>query len=401
MKKSKLISFGRHLICIGALAGLLTACHGKQEQQQMPPAQVDTYTVTLGSQNLSQSYPATIKGLKDIDIRPQITGFITKVCVDEGQSVVAGQTLFIIDQVQLQAAVRSAQAAVAAARSQVSTAQLTANNKKALYNKNIISDYEYQTAALALQSAKANLQQSMAALVNARKNLSYAVVKAPCSGVVGSIPNREGSLASPSSAQPLTTISDISSVYAYFSFTEKDILRLTDNGSRPLAAAIRNMPPVQLQLADGTMYPNPGRISTVAGVLDQSTGSATVRVLFKNINGMLRSGASGTILIPEPSQNLIIIPQKATFEVQDKKFVYLIGDSSKAVSTPIEIMPVDNGQTYIVTKGLKVGDVVITEGVGTTVKDGTVVQPKSAAVQKKEAQEAAAAAAKGGMGMPH
>jgi RND family efflux transporter MFP subunit len=241
----------------------------------------------------------------------------------------------------------------------------------------------------------------MAALVNARKNLSYAVVKAPCSGVVGSIPNREGSLASPSSAQPLTTISDISSVYAYFSFTEKDILRLTDNGSRPLAAAIRNMPPVQLQLADGTMYPNPGRISTVAGVLDQSTGSATVRVLFKNINGMLRSGASGTILIPEPSQNLIIIPQKATFEVQDKKFVYLIGDSSKAVSTPIEIMPVDNGQTYIVTKGLKVGDVVITEGVGTTVKDGTVVQPKSAAVQKKEAQEAAAAAAKGGMGMPH
>ena len=212
------------------------------------------------------------------------------------------------------------------------------------------------------------------------------MVTAPFSGVIGSIPNREGTLASPSMAQPLTTLSDISEVYAYFSLTERDVLRLTEGGSCSLADAIKKMPEVALQLSDGTRYALTGRVSTVSGVLDQSTGSASVRALFKNTNGMLRSGSTGNILIPQPSKDLIIIPQRATYEIQDMKYVYVVGDSSKAVARNIKVSPVDDGQTYIVTEGLNVGDEIVTEGVGTAVKAGTVVKPKAA----DPAREAAA-----------
>ena len=380
MKKMKSIARLSGIAFAAAFSGLLTACGGGNQQQMGGiPAEVETQKVVLGNANLEESYPASIKGRKDVEIRPQISGFITKVCVDEGQMVSAGQTLFIIDQVQLEAAVRSAEAAVVAAKSQVATAQLTANNKKALYEKNIISEYEYQTAALALESAKAAQNQASQSLVNAKKNLSYSVVTAPFAGVVGSIPNREGSLAGPSMAQPLTTLSDISEVYAYFSLTERDVLRLTEGGSCSLAQAIAKMPEVSLKLSDGTRYALTGRVSTVSGVLDQSTGSASVRALFKNNNGMLRSGSTGNVLIPQPSQDLIIIPQRATYEIQDMKYVYVVGDSSKAVARNIKVSPVDDGKTFIVTEGLSVGDEIVVEGVGTAVKAGTVIKPKAAA----------------------
>ena len=377
MKKKSYFRLGGAM-CTIAIAGLMTACGGGSQQQMgNMPAQVETQKIVLGSAELEESYPATIKGKKDVDIRPQISGFITKVHVDEGQVVHKGQVLFTIDQVQLEAAVRSAEAAVVSAKSQVATAQLTANNKKSLYEKNIISDYEYQTAVLSLQSAKASLNQANQNLINAQKNLSFSVVTAPCDGVVGSIPNREGSLAGPSSAQPLTTVSDISEVYAYFSLTEKDVLRLTESGACTLAQAIAKMPEVSLQLSDGSRYALKGRVSTVSGVLDQSTGSATVRALFKNTNGMLRSGSTGNVLIP----------QKATYEIQNMKYVYVVGDSSKAVARNIKVASVNDGQTYIVTEGLNVGDEIVTEGVGTVVKAGTTVQPKSAA----DAQQATTA----------
>ena len=387
MKKKSYFRLGGAM-CTIAIAGLMTACGGGSQQQMgNMPALVETQKIVLGSAELEESYRATMKGKKDVDIRPQISGFITKVHVDEGQVVHKGQVLFTIDQVQLEAAVRSAEAAVVSAKSQVATAQLTANNKKSLYEKNIISDYEYQTAVLSLQSAKASLNQANQNLINAQKNLSFSVVTAPCDGVVGSIPNREGSLAGPSSAQPLTTVSDISEVYAYFSLTEKDVLRLTESGACTLAQAIAKMPEVSLQLSDGSRYALKGRVSTVSGVLDQSTGSATVRALFKNTNGMLRSGSTGNVLIPQPSKDLIIIPQKATYEIQNMKYVYVVGDSSKAVARNIKVASVNDGQTYIVTEGLNVGDEIVTEGVGTVVKAGTTVQPKSAA----DAQQATTA----------
>lgn len=384
MTKNKMseLSLKTHFLPAVAMAALmlLTACGSKgdaagQAAQGGAPVQVETYTVAMGSIDLVNAYPATIKGKTDIEVRPQISGFITRVCVDEGQRVSRGQTLFLIDQVQLQAAVQQAQAAVTSAEAQVATAQLTANNQKQLLDKNIISSYQYETAALNLQAAQATLNQARAALVSARKNLSYSVVTAPSNGVVGSIPNREGSLASPS-GPALTTISDINEVYAYFSLNEKQIIALTHSGAISLETAIKQMPTVQLRLSDGSTYANQGRVSTVAGVLNQSTGSASVRALFPNNNGMLRSGASGEVLIPVNSSNVLLIPQKATYELQDMKYVYVVGADGKAVGTPIKVLPENDGKQYVVTEGLKEGDVIVVEGVGTLVRDGVTVASK-------------------------
>ncbi len=386
-KKRMILSLTKPCAFFVAIAGLLSSCGSGQQQQGAMPVQVETYTVKLDSMTLYESYPATIKGKTDIEIRPQISGFITKVHVDEGQVVKKGQLLFTIDQVQYEAAVRSAEAAVASAEAAVATAKMTTDSKKILHDKQIISDYEYQTSVLSLREAEAALNQARASLVNAQRNLDYTEVVAPSDGVVGTIPNREGSLASPSSVQPLTTVSDISEVYAYFSFNEKDVIKMTQSGSRTLNEAIKEMPEVYLQLSDGSRYALPGKVFTVSGVLDGSTGTASVRALFKNTNKMLRSGLTGEILVPQPSNDLLIIPQKATYEIQDRVYVYLVNDSSKAVSTNITVSPVNDGQTYIVTSGLKVGDEIVTEGVGTSVKAGTLVQSSNNAAQAAPAAQ--------------
>lgn len=375
---------------------LLTSCGGQQQQQQAGAPEIAVMTVGDTNTTLQQSYPATLRGKTDIDIRPQVTGFITKVHVDEGQQVRKGQVLFTLDQVQFQAAVDQALAQVATAKTAVSTAQLTADNKRRLYDKNIISEYEWQLADNDLQNAKASLAQANAALVTARKNLAYTVVTAPSSGVVGSIPNREGSLASPSSQTPLTTISDNSDIYAYFSLTEKDILAMTDNGTRNINSAIGMMPEVELELADGTTYSSKGKVSTISGVIDSSTGAASVRALFPNPNGMLRSGSTGRVVIPRSFTDVILIPQKATNELQDRRFAYVVNDSNKVVATPITVSPLNDGTNFVVTSGLKPGDRIAVEGVGISVRDGVEIKPvdaaaKAAAMAQQAAQQQGAA----------
>lgn len=364
---------------------LMSSCSGgSQGQMQQAAPEIAVVTVEPTTSNLQSTYPAILKGKTDIAIRPQVSGFITKVAVDEGQRVRKGQLLFTIDQVQYQAAVDQAQAAVNSAKVAVDNAQIQADNQKRLYEKNIISQSQYQTSANQLSSAKAALAQAQAALASARKNLSYTQVVAPSDGIVGSIPNREGSLASPSSAQPLTTVSDNSQMYAYFSLNEKDLLELTDNGQRTIDEQISQMPAVKLQLADGTIYPFEGKIATVSGVIDNTTGAASVRALFNNENGMLRSGSTGQIIIPEVTEDAIVIPQKATFELQDKRYVYTLNDSNITVTTPITVLPVNDGHNFVVTSGLKQGDVVVTEGVGTKVRNGMAIQPIKAAAAAAE-----------------
>lgn len=378
--KTKALSFMSLASACVVLAGSLSSCGNKQAapQGQMAP-EIAVVTVQPGNTELAIDYPATIKGKTDIAIRPQVTGFITKVHVDEGQRVHKGQVLFTLDQVQFQAAVEQAQAAVNSAKSAVATAQITEQNKRMLLDKNIISEYEWQMAANQLAQAKASLAQANAALTTARKNLAYTVVTSPSEGVVGTIPNREGSLASPSSAQPLTTVSDNSEVYAYFSLTEKDLLSLTDGGNATIADRIKAMPEVSLILADGTVYPYKGKVATVSGVIDNSTGAASVRALFDNPSGMLRSGNTGTIAIPQVSENVIMIPQKATFEVQDLRYVFTVNDSNVVKTTPIKVGAANDGKQFVVTEGLKAGDRVVTEGVGTVVRDGMTITPKTAA----------------------
>jgi membrane fusion protein (multidrug efflux system) len=375
--KVKAIKITGLTLAVAAVAMSTSCSSGDQQgQQQAPPAEIETLVVNPSTSELTSSYPTIIKGKTDIEIRPQVTGFITKVHVDEGDHVTKGQVLFTIDQVQYQAAVAQAEASVKVAQTAVSTAQLTADNKRHLYEKNIISQYEYQVVENQLAQAKSQLAQANAALVNAKKNLAYTTVTAPCSGVVGSIPNREGSLASPSSAQALTTVSDNSQVYAYFSLNEKDILSLTENGTIKLETAIKSMPSVKLQLADGTMYPFEGKVATVSGVIDNTTGAASVRALFDNPSGMLRSGSTGSVVFPHVTDGVILVPQKATYELQDRKYVYVVGDSSKVHSVAITVDPINDGFTYVVTSGLNAGDQVVVEGVGTQVKDGVVITPK-------------------------
>ena len=240
-----------------------------------------------------------------------------------------------------------------------------------------------------LQSAKAQLSQAQAQLINARKNLAYTVVTSPSNGVVGTIPNREGSLASPSSVEPLTTVSDNNEVYAYFSLTERDLLSLSDGGKRSLKEAIAAMPKVKLRMADGQIYPLEGTVATVSGVIDNSTGSSSVRALFNNPDGLLRSGGTGQVIIPNVQDNVIIIPQKATFELQDKRFVYVVNDSNKVVSTPITIEASNDGKTFIVTSGLKAGQRIAVEGVGTRLQDGMAITPVDQAAQAAAAQQSA------------
>lgn len=371
----KTLSLG--IAAVGA-ALAMGSCGGNQQAPAQQAPQVAVMTVETTSSDLNSSYPAIIKGKTDIDIRPQVTGFITKVHVDEGQRVRKGQTLFTIDQVQYQAAVEQAQAAVNSAQAAVNTAALTESNKRKLYDKNIISETEWQLAANSLAQAKAALAQAQSGLVNARKNLSYTVVTAPSDGVVGTIPNREGSLASPSSAQPLTTISDNSQVYAYFSLNEKDLLDLTDGGKYSVDARISEMPAVQLRLADGSIYPMEGKVSTVSGVINNTTGAASVRALFPNPSGMLRSGGTGNVVIPQHNDSVIVIPQKASFEIQGLRYVYVLNDSNITQTRPVQVLDIDNGKEFVVLGGLQPGERIVTEGVGTIVRDGIPVQPKAA-----------------------
>lgn len=379
------------IIALGGI--ILPSCKGKQEGQQAQQAAPELAVITIqeSDANLETAYPTSLLGENDVEIRPQISGFLTKVNVKEGQHVSKGQVLFTIDQVQLKAQVDAAQAAVAVAQANVNTATTNANNNKILLDKNIISPASYQTSVDALNAAKAQLNQAQAQLVNARKSLSYSVVTAPVSGVVGSIDYKEGTLVSPQTL--LTILSNNGAMEAHFSFNEKDILNMTDGGRRSIKAAIDSMPEVYLQLANGERYAYPGKIISISGVLDRTTGSATAKALFPNPDGMLSSGNTGQVLIPNNKSNIIQIPQNATFEMQDMKFCYVVGDSSKVHSTPIQIAKENDGKTYIVTGGLKPGDVVVTEGVGISVKDGMVITPKSAATPQGAAQAPAQGAA--------
>ena len=369
---------------------LFPSCKGKNAQQQQGPMVPELAVITVGEEDtqLETGFPATLHGENDVEIRPQVSGFLTKVHVQEGQHVSKGQVLFTIDQVSLQAAVDAAQAAVQSAQAQVNvaqanvnTAQTNANNNKVLLDKNIISPSAYQTSVDALNAAKAQLNaakaglgQAQAQVVSAKKNLSYSTVTAPVSGVVGVIDNKEGSLVSPQTL--LTILSNNSDIEAYFSLNEKDILSLTDDGKRSINQAIAKMPEVTLLLANGERYSRPGKIISISGVIDPVTGSASAKALFPNPDGMIHSGATGQVLIPSLRTNSILIPQSATSEVQNMKFCYVVGDSSKVHSVPITIDPENDGKNYIVTGGLKPGDVVVTEGVGISVKDDMVIKPK-------------------------
>ena len=336
--------------------------------------------------SMQTTYPATIKGVQDVEIRPKASGFITRVCVKEGQAVGVGQLLFVIDNETYQAAVRQAQASVNTATAQCNTAKLTYENNQKLFEQNVIGQYELESAKNAYASAQAQLSLAKATLASAKEQLSFCFVKSPAAGVIASLPYKVGAMVSASSVPALTTVSNISSMEVYFSMTEKDMLELskTAGGTQ---AAINAIPPVKLQLADGTVYGHEGKVTKASGVIDASTGSVQLIAHFPNPERLLKSGGSGSIVISKNDNSAIIIPQSCVSEVQDKKFVYVLGKDNKVKYTEITVDPQTDGLNFIVRSGLKPGDKYVTNGI-TKLSDGMEIVPITPEQYQKKIEDA-------------
>ena len=359
------------LLCLLLAAAALCGC--QEEQETKRSREYEAMILNPTSRKLSSVYSATIRGKQDIDIRPKVSGYITDIYVKEGSVVSKGQTLFVIDQATYEADLQTAIAKVDVAQAAVDAAELTATSKETLLEQDIISEFDLRMARTALASERAQLAQAKANEANARNNLSYTMVKSPADGVVGTLPFRVGTLVSPSDATPMTTVSDNSEMYVYFSMTESQVISLTrQHGS--LENALRSMPSVELQLSDGTVYTEKGRIEAISGIIDPTTGSVTVRAKFPNYKRLLLSGGSGNIILPHKAEGCIVIPQSATYEIQDKVYVFKVVNGV-ARSQIVGVFNISNGKEYVVESGLMPGDTIVVEGVG-LLRDDTPVKIK-------------------------
>lgn len=348
------------MMLVAAVATVLVSCGGGGGRPTFGDNEYPVDVVATQNASLQSTYPATINGVQDVEIRPKVSGFLTQINVTEGQTVSAGQVLFVIDNETYQAQVRQAQAAVNTAQSAVNTAKLTFDNTKKLHASKVVGDYELQTAENTFASAQAQLAQAQAALSSAKEALSFCYVKSPAAGVVGTLPLKKGALVSASNV--LTHVSDISTMDVYFSMTEKDMLTMSQ-GEGGLKGAVEKFPPLKLQLADGTMYAYDGHVTSISGVIDRSTGSVQLKAQFPNPEKLLKSGGSGAVIVPRSADAAIVIPQRVVMEVQNKKFVYVLKENNKVAYTEITVDPQNDGVNYIVTGGLKVGDKYVTNGI--------------------------------------
>lgn len=330
-----------------------------------------TLTVRPEDRTLLTPYTARLQGRQEVEVRPQVSGLITRICIGEGEQVRRGQLLFVIDQVPYRAALAEAEANVQSATAKLATAKLNLESTTKLREQGVVQDYDLSTARNELAAAEAVLAQARAQRTNARNNLSYTEVRSPVDGVAGMIAYRVGALVSSSIAEPLVTVSDDSCMHAYFSLTESQVLDLIQQyGS--LDRFIRQMPAVTLRMSNGKPYSEPGHIAAVSGIVTAGTGAVTLRADFPNAQGLLRGGGSATVIVPTPCQQCIVIPQGATYELQDRLFVYRVV-KGKAVSTPVTVFRLNNGTEYVVESGLQAGDTIIAEGAG-LVKEGAIVR---------------------------
>lgn len=363
----------RYTCAITAMALILTSCNDKKTQKKSS----GTYplqTIELTDRTLMSDFAASITGCQTVEIRPQVDGILTKICLREGDTVHKGQILFEIDPAQFQAAYDIAEANVNSAEASVSTAQLVLDSNKELYDEKVISDFELNTARNDLAEAHARLKLAKAELEKAATNLSYTTVKSPVNGVASMIPYRVGTLVGPNISTPLVTVSDDGDIYTYFSMAENQMLDMVQQyGS--VDNAIAGMPEVEFRMSNGAMYPLKGHIDAVSGTINNTTGAISFRAIFPNPDRILRDGGTGTVIIPQAYTGCIVIPQAATYELQDKKFAFRVIDG-KAASTEITVLPQSNGREYVVTAGLNPGDVIVADGAG-LLKEGTEITPKN------------------------
>ena len=355
-----------YVIGIAVACLFVVSCADKQKKAH-DEARYQTMVVTTQDQTLTSKYSARLTGRQIVEVRPQVSGNITRICINEGDAVKKGQTLFVIDQVPYRASLEGAVAARKSAEAKVATARMNYENERRLQEGNVVGDVSVQTVRNALAEAEAALVQAQAQERNARNSLSYTEVKSPVSGVASMIPWHVGSLVSSNISEPLVTVADDHEMYAYFSITENQAIDLIGQyGS--MEAFMKQAPAVNFQLSNGTAYPQTGRIDAVSGTVDASTGAVTLRAVFPNPGHLLHNGGSGSVVVSTHRKNCIVVPQEATYEVQNRVFVYTVVNG-KTKATAVELFRLNDGQQYIVEQGLNVGDTIIAEGAG-LLKDG-------------------------------
>ena len=357
---------------LAAMLLLVTSCDtGKGQKPKANSQKLQTMVVSKKDMSLDRQYSARLTGRQIVEVRPQVSGCITRILIGEGNAVRKGQTLFIIDQVPYRAALEVAIAARKSAEARLATAKMNYENEKRLQEGRVVGDVSVETMRNAMLEAEAALAQAKAQEINAHNNLSYTEVKSPVSGVASMIPWHVGSLVSSNISEPLVTVADDSEIYVYFSISENQALDLiAQYGS--IAAFISKAPAVSLRLNNGQNYDQKGHISAVSGTVDAQTGAVTLRATFPNVGGLLHHGSSATVVVPTHRKNCIVIPQEATYELQNRMFVYRVVDG-KTKATPVTLYPQNNGQEYIVEEGIAEGDTIIAEGAG-LLKEGVEVK---------------------------
>jgi membrane fusion protein (multidrug efflux system) len=373
-------------IVIYLTAFLITSCKQKTDGPAAEaPREYSVTTMSPETVTIHQDFPATIEGQQVVEIRPMISGYLDAIYVNEGDHVKKGQLLFKIRNPMYEQQVITAKASINRAEADVNTADMEIEKIRPLVDKQIVSDYRLKSAQLQLGSRKAALEQSKAELANAQANLAYTSIKSPMNGIIGIFPFKQGALVSSNSQQALTTLSNIDTVFAYFSWNEKQLLDfLSGSPGESLDEKIKNIPQAKLILANSTEFPKTGRVTLASGMISTQTGSATFKAIFPNKEGLIRSGSSATIRIPEVLHDVLVIPQSATYELQNKVFAYKVDSANKVSAVAFDPLPSDNGQSFFVTKGIKPGDRIVVAGIN-SLKPGTTIIPKEA-VQKSEQQ---------------
>ena len=367
------------LVASVALSSIFVGCK-EETTKTKQTREYNAMVLATTSRKLFSTYSATIRGKQDVDIRTKVEGYITDIKVKEGSIVKQGQILFVIDQAQYLAALATAEAKVEVKQALVEASQLSAAAKEVLFEQNIVSEFDLRMARTNLAGSKAELAQAKADELTASNNLAYTLIKSPVDGVVGTLPFRVGTFVRPSESTPITTVSDNSEMYVYFSLSESQVLSLKRQYGA-IESALEALPDVELQLSDGTIYSEKGRIEAISGIIDPTTGSVTLRAKFPNKKRLLISGGSGTIILPHRQEGCVVIPQHATYEVQDKVYAYKV-ENGKSKATIIGVFEISNGKEYIVESGLMEGDTIITEGIG-VLRNGIPVKLKNVVNQKQ------------------
>jgi membrane fusion protein (multidrug efflux system) len=361
-----------------AFISLITVLYSCSQPPQQPQAVIPSLPVTeiyAGNPITYQDYPASVEGAVNVEIRPQIDGILERIYVDEGALVAKGQPLFKINDQPYQQRLNNAKAAQHAAEGALANAQLEVEKLTPLVENKVISDYQLRAAKAALSVAKANVEQAKAEVGTAQINLGYTLIKAPVSGYLGRLGKKQGSLVGPADPAALTQLSDVHDVHVYFSLSEDDFVSFKTNyAGNTLQEKVKHLPPVALVLSDDSTYTIPGKVDMVDGQFNKTTAAITLRASFPNANGVLRSGNTGKVRLALQHKNVEVVPMDATLEMQDKVFVYTVGDSNKVSKQPIIIVG-KTGTNYLVKDGVKPGDRIVTAGID-HLQDGQVIKPQ-------------------------